>query len=85
MLRMIPQLLLWLLLSNCTLAQTDCDWVRMIYYNMGGDVQKIPQNCCEMQQIVCVKEDVTSIFWTGHGLARSIPPEIGMLLKLKSL
>jgi hypothetical protein len=53
---------------------------------MGGDVQKIPQNCCEMSGINCSEDGhVKSLFWYSRGLTGSIPKELGNLVNLEGL
>jgi hypothetical protein len=85
MLRMIPQLMLWLLLNQCILAETDCDWLRLIYHRMGGDVNSVPRDCCRMDGVRCTDGDVTSIYWEDQGLTGSLPEELGNLVNLRQL
>ena len=86
MLKMITQFLLWLLLPECILAQTDCPYLVYIYFKMGGDVSKIPQNCCEMFRVQCSQDGhVTEINWNQQDLTGSIPQEIGNLKNLEML
>jgi hypothetical protein len=83
---MISHFLFWLLLSKFILAETDCDWLRIIYSKMGGDVQKIPQNCCRMDGVECTEDGyVTAIDWNHQGLSGSIPKELGNLVYLEWL
>ncbi len=78
-----------MLLFTTILAENDCDWVKIIYEKMGGDVSKIPQeNCCEkfeMFGISCHDGHIIQIRWGYLNLDGYIPPEIGNLVHLKSL
>jgi hypothetical protein len=86
MLTMIPHLILWLLFNQCILAETDCDWVRIIYSKMGGDVNSVPQDCCRMDGIHCSEDGhVIKISWNHQGLTGSLPQEVGNLLNLEWL
>jgi hypothetical protein len=83
---MIPQLMLWLLFNQCILAETDCNWLVIIYYKMGGDVNSVPQDCCEIDGVECSDEgDVTAIDWNHQGLKGSLPQELGNLVYLEWL
>jgi hypothetical protein len=52
---------------------------------MGGDLRRIPLDCCYRYGVLCTDGNVTSINWNYLGLTGSVPPEIGMLKKLKYL
>ena len=67
------------------ISRTDCHWVRIIYQKMGGNVKRIPDDCCRRNGIVCTDGHVTTINWNYLGLTGSIPPEIGMLVGLREL
>jgi hypothetical protein len=90
---MIPQFLLWLLFTQCILAQTapdiaaqtDCDWVRIIYEKMGGNVRRVPEDCCIMYGVTCTDGMVTSVVWSSQGLTGSIPEELRNLVNLHKL
>ena len=81
----ITHCMLWLLFTECIHAIHDCDWVRIIYQKMGGNVSLIPQNCCRMARITCLYGKVIAIRWSYQGLNGKIPPEIGNLVNLKYL
>ena len=84
--KMMTQLLLWPLLTQCILAKTDCNWVRIIYRKIRGNVSEIPPNCCEMDRVRCNREgQVVTINWSNKDLEGFIPPEIGNLVNLKGL
>ena len=84
--KMMTQLLLWPLLTQCILATNDCHWLRIIYGKMGGDVSEIPDDCCEMEGVRCNREgQVVIINWSNKDLEGFIPSEIGNLVNLKSL
>ena len=77
--------LLWLLFTQCIFAQTECDWVRIIYRKMGGSAL-ISLECCKMHGVICNDDGrVTGINWSHHGLTGDIPPEIGKLVNLEEL
>ena len=80
---MIPRFLLKLLFGEEISAQ--CDWVRIIYEKMGGDVNSIPENCCQMDGVSCKDGHVKGILWIEQGLTGSIPQEIGNLVDLQQL
>ena len=83
---MMTQLLLWPLLAQCILAAyDDCHWVRVIYRKMGGDVSKIPNDCCRMEGVICEGDRVAGLFWAWKSMKGIIPPEIGNLVNLKRL
>ena len=83
--RMITQLLLWPLLTQCILAETDCYWVTIIYGKMGGDISQIPLNCCNMPGVSCDEGRIAALNWDNQGLSGSVPPEIGNLKNLRLL
>ncbi len=77
--------LILLLLIHCILGETDCDWVIMIYQQMGADISNI-NDCCSMDHIVCDEEfRVTQIVWDSTDLTGFLPTEIGNLINLKTL
>ena len=81
---MLLRFLLKLLFGEEISAQ--CDWVRIIYEKMGGDVNSIPENCCQMDGVECSQDGhITGINWNQQGLTGSIPQEIGNLVNLKKL
>jgi hypothetical protein len=82
---MIPQLMLWLLFNQCILAETDCDWLRLIYYKMGGDVNSVPRDCCRMDGVRCTDGYVKNLFLDSRGLTGSLPEELGNLVNLEWL
>lgn len=90
---MIPQFLLKLLFGQDILSQTgpgiavrtECDWLRIVYQKMGGNVLDIPRDCCKMYGVRCRNGDVTSINWINQALTGSIPSEIRHLVNLQSL
>jgi hypothetical protein len=84
-LQMIPQFLVWLFSIQESTPQTDCDWLRIIYQKMGGNVKWIPRNCCRMVGVECTDDHVTRIHWCYDYFSGSIPLEIGMLTDLKYL
>jgi hypothetical protein len=67
------------------LAMTDCDWVRIIYQKMGGNLRRIPEDCCRTYGVACVGDHVTGVYWSNKDLTGSIPPELGMLAELQYL
>ena len=67
------------------LAMTDCDWVRIIYLKMGGNVKLIPKDCCRMVGVECTDSHVTEINWNIQGLSGTIPAELGNLVNLQKL
>ena len=81
----ITHCMLWLLFTKCIVAENDCDSVKIIYQKMGGDVSKIPQNCCRMLGVICHDGQVSYIRWGYHNLKGYIPPEIGNLVHLRWL
>ena len=84
--KMMTQLLLWPLLTQCILAANDdCHWVRVIYGKMGGDVSDILEDCCRMKRVICEQGRVTVLSWGNKGLKGYIPPEIGNLVNLQNL
>ena len=85
MYKMISQFLLQLLLTQCILAQTDCDWVRIIYQKLGGNVSRILEDCCIMYDVTCTDGMVTEIYWSDQGLTGSIPEELSNLENLELL
>jgi hypothetical protein len=86
MFEMISKLLLWLLLSKCILAETECDWLRIVYEKMGGDARTIPQDCCQMDGVFCNSDGhIVNILWPSYGLTGFIPQEIGMLTNLEEM
>jgi len=53
---------------------------------MGGDVRKIPQDCCRMFSVICTYDgQVIGIDWHKKGLTGFIAPEIGNLVNLQRL
>jgi hypothetical protein len=82
---MIPHFLFWLLFNQCILAKTDCDWLVIIYYKMGGNINSVPQDCCRMHGVECNDGHVTGIYWEDQGLKGSIPKELGNLVNLRWL
>jgi hypothetical protein len=83
---MIPKFLLWLLFNQCILAQaTECDWVRIIYEKMGGNVLHIPEDCCTMIGIHCAFGRIARIDWSNEELTGTIPPELGNLIVLSHM
>jgi len=85
MVTIIQKCMLWLLITKCIVAFSDCDWVKIIYGKMGGNVSLIPQDCCLMARITCHDGHVIRIRWGYQGLNGYISPEIGNLLNLESL
>ena len=86
MLTMIPHLILWLLFNQCILAKTDCDWLRIIYSKMGGNVNSVPQDCCRMDGVRCTQDGyVKNLFLDSRGLTGSIPQELGNIVNLQKL
>ena len=63
----------------------DCNWVRIVYQKMGGDVSLIPQDCCRMNGVACHDGHVIAINWSNKKLNGTISPDIGNLLKLETL
>jgi hypothetical protein len=90
---MIPHFLLKFLFNEDILSQagqsisamTDCDWVRIIYQKMGGNVKLIPKDCCSMNEIRCINGYVTDINWNNQLLTGFIPSELGNLVNLQKL
>ena len=78
-------LILLLLFTKFIVAVSDCDWVKIIYQKMGGDVSRIPQNCCRMAGVTCHDGHVIELRWGYQGLNGYIPPEIGHLINLRWL
>ena len=76
----------WMLTpSLTTFPPSECDWVRIIYGKMGGDVSEIPNDCCEMEGVKCEQGAVTMLRWNQQGLNGCIPAEIEKLTNLKVL
>ena len=78
-------LIILLLLTKCIVAKHDCDWVKIIYQKMGGDVSMIPQNCCRMLGVACHDGHVVGIYWSNKNLNGIISSVIGNLVNLESL
>jgi hypothetical protein len=74
-----------LLTEKPMIAKNDCRLVKLIYHKMGGDVNSIPSNCCQMPGITCADGHVTKIYWSHKSLTGSIPSELGNLVHLESL
>jgi hypothetical protein len=66
-------------------AQPDCNWVRIIYEKMGGNVNIIPRDCCQMDGVTCADGHVTELIWVHQDLTGFIPPEIGNLANLQNV
>ena len=81
----ITHCMLWLLFTECIVAENDCYWVRIIYWKMGGRFSMIPQDCCRMKGVSCLDGHVIQLRWRYHNLNGYIPPEIGKLVHLKWL
>ena len=82
----ITHCMLWLLVTECIVAKHDCDWVKIIYQKMDGDISLNRQeNCCKMFGVRCDYGQVIGIHWGYQGLNGYIPPEIGNLINLEIL
>jgi hypothetical protein len=79
---MISQFMKWSWFNKCI---ADCDWVKIIYKKMGGDVSMIPQNCCRMNGVKCYDGLVIGINWSNKNLNGTISPDIGNLENLNRL
>ena len=79
---MIPQFIKWPWFTECI---ADCDWLKIIYQKIGGDVSLIPQNCCRMLGVACQDGHVIGINWSNKNLNGTIQPEIGHLVNLRWL
>ena len=82
----ITHCMLWLLVTECIVAKHDCDWVKIIYQKMDGDISLNRQeNCCKMLGVRCDYGQVIGIHWGYQDLSGYIPPEIGNLINLEML
>jgi hypothetical protein len=82
---MLPKILLFLFYTLSISAMTDCDWVRIIYQKMGGDVRRIPKDCCKKNGVICAEGHVTGLYWSKQSLVGSIPRELVELVNLEDL
>lgn len=82
---MFIHLLIWLLSTQFILAETDCDWIKIIYKKLGSDISNV-DDCCSLDHITCDEESrVITIIWDSTDLTGYLPPEIGNFVNLKHL
>ena len=81
----ITHCMLWLLFTECIVAVSDCDWVKIIYGKMGGHFSMIPQDCCRMLGVACHDGHVIEINWSNKSLNGTISPDVGNLGNLQRL